>query len=154
MNSTEPPKPVAEPERHLMRTRTLTLLAASVVVLGVVAGVTSAVAAGQDVDSSIPDSVLVGMPAPLIVSPSDLAMGHVSLAPGQVLIISTDDEGTGWSGKGGSADAAIAHFEDATRSDDVSFDAGFVAGEAGTTTAYIVDAEGHITTFDITVDAS
>ncbi|MDF2991164.1 MAG: hypothetical protein K0S37_1678 [Microbacterium sp.] len=143
-----------------MRTRTIALLAASVIVLGVAAGATSAIAVGNAAATSDGISVsdttgpLIGLPAPLIVSPADLAAGHISLSSGQVLIVAGDDDTAVWPGTGGSADENIARFEASSSTHEAASNAGFAAGEAGTTTAWITDAAGHTTTFDITVAAS
>ncbi|MDF2918420.1 MULTISPECIES: hypothetical protein [Microbacterium] len=149
-----------------MRTRTLTLLAASVVVLGIATGTATAFAAASDdaisdntsVDVIAPDTdgadTEIGMPAPLIMTPAELAGAKISLAAGEVLIISTDDDTAGWPGTGGTDNDAVAHFDAAsTDADEVSFNAGFTAGETGTTSAWIQDAAGVKTTFEITVEA-
>jgi len=163
-----------------MRIRTLTAVTASILALGLMTTGAAAYAAAQetpqpdqstfidgvpspsDDEDITPDNeeglFIDGEPAPLIVTPADLAQGPVTLAPGQLLIVVLDAENGGiFSGTGGSDDNAVVAFEAATTGatdDDASFNASFSAEKPGTTSAWIVGADGQRTTFDITVAAS
>ncbi|MDQ1206288.1 hypothetical protein [Microbacterium sp. SORGH_AS_0862] len=102
--------------------------------------------------------VLGGMPAPLMLTPADLAKGPVTLQVGQTLVIVLDaDNGGAFTGTGGADDDTVAHFDAAVLSpdeDEVSLNAAFSAEKAGTTKGWIAGADGQRTTFDITVTAS
>ncbi|WP_307219892.1 hypothetical protein [Microbacterium sp. SORGH_AS_0888] len=103
-------------------------------------------------------SFINGQPAPLFITPANLAKGPVTLAPGQSLIIVTDTETGGtFTGTGGTDDNTIVTFEAATTGatdDDASFNAAFSAEKAGTTKGWIAGRDGHRTSFDITVATS
>jgi len=168
-----------------MRIRTLSAVTASILAVGLMTGGAAAFAAPQsdtfvdgvpapqsdtfvdgvpapagDADEA-PDAdgvVLGGMPAPLMLTPADLAKGPVTLQVGQTLVIVLDaDNGGAFTGTGGSDDDSVAHFDAAVLSpddDEVSLNAAFSAGKAGTTKGWIAGADGQRTTFDITVAAA
>ncbi len=102
--------------------------------------------------------VLDGQPAPLFLTPADLAKGPVTLAPGQSLIVVLDTENGGrFTGTGGTEDNTVATFDAATTGatdDDASFNAAFSGEKVGTTKGWIAGADGQRTTFDIIVAAS
>jgi len=118
-------------------------------------------APSQDEDVT-PDNeqgiVLDGQPAPLFLTPADLARGPVTLAPGQLLVVVLDAENGGiFTGTGGTEDNAVVVFDAATAGatdDNASFNAAFSAGKVGATKAWIVSPDGQRTAFDITVAAS
>ncbi len=101
---------------------------------------------------------LKGVPAPLIVTPAELAKGPVSLELGQTLIVVPDADQDGvWTGTGGSDDDTLLHFESAVTGatdDDPSFNAGFSAEKVGTTKGWVAGPDGKRTTFDVTITAS
>ncbi|MDQ1111608.1 hypothetical protein QE418_001056 [Microbacterium testaceum] len=156
-----------------MRIRTLSAVTASILAVGLMTGGAAAFAAPQsdtfvdgvpapagDADET-PDAdgvVLGGMPAPLMLTPADLAKGPVTLQVGQTLVVVLDaDNGGAFTGTGGSDDDTVAHFDAAVLSpddDEVSLNAAFSAGKAGTTKGWIAGADGQRTTFDITVAAA
>jgi len=148
-----------------MNIKTLTALTAATAVilvggLGFIGG--TAVAAIQDAvaphDSAYidtfpaPDDDAIDAPsAPLIVTPSQLAAGAVTLQPGQTLLIVSDaPHGRTFTGTGGSGDDGIVQFEAANGTDDASF----FAQKPGTTTAWVAAADGQRVTFDVTVATS
>ena len=166
-----------------MRIRTLSAVTASILAAGLMTGGAAAFAAPQS-DTFIdgvptpqsdtyidgvpapstdetPDAdgvVLGGIPAPLVLTPADLANGPVTLQVGQTLVVVLDaDNGGAFTGTGGSDDDTVAHFDAAVLSpddDEVSLNAAFSAEKAGITKGWIAGADGQRTTFDITVTAS
>jgi len=161
-----------------MRKRIFTAVTASILTAGLLSGGAAAFAAAQD-DAGTPDEApfihgvatpdeyldtvadadafIKGMPAPLIVTPAELAKGPVSLELGQSLIIVPDADQNGvWTGTGGSDDDTLLAFEPGVvgaTDDDASFNAGFSAEKLGTTTGWIAGPDGQRTTFDVTVVA-
>lgn len=163
-----------------MRKRVFTAVTASILTVGLMSGGAAAFAAAQD-DTNGGDKVpfihgvptpdeylndatnadagtfIKGVPAPLIVTPAELAKGPISLEVGQALIIVQDGDQNGvWTGTGGSDDDALLHFESAVvgaSDDDASFNAGFTAEKAGTTKGWITGPDGQPTTFDVTIAA-
>lgn len=140
-----------------MRTRTLTLVSAAALALGLTVAAGTAAFAKDD---TTPDAAEVtlepmvgGVPTPLFVTPEELAAGHIDLLPGQALIVSNTD-GSTYTGAGGSDNDAAAHFETGTTSDDEDeavFNAGFVGGETGSTTAWITAPDGSRISFEINI---
>lgn len=163
-----------------MRIRTLTVVTASILAVGLMTTGAAAYASVQETHDSNQSTFIDGVPspdqdedatldneeglfidaqpAPLFVTPADLAKGPVTLAPGQSLVVVTDAENGGtFTGTGGTDDDSIVTFEAAATGatdDDASFNAAFSAQKAGTTTGWIAGPDGHRTTFDITVVAS
>ncbi|KSU56228.1 hypothetical protein M3672_12925 [Microbacterium enclense] len=164
-----------------MRKRILTAVTASILTAGLLTSGAAAFAAAQDDTGGgdeipfihgvpTPDEYLdadtdadagtfiEGVPAPLIVTPAELAKGPITLELGQALIVVPDADQDGvWSGTGGSDDDTVLHFEAAVigaTDDDASFNAGFSAEKAGTTKGWIAGPDGQRTTFDVTIAAS
>jgi len=169
-----------------MRTRTLTALTVSILSVGLIAGGATAYAAsGDDNGLFIPgvpapdsDTFIDGVPAPspddasasengtfirsepapLILTPGQLASKSIALVPGQALLIVRDvDNGGAWTGAGGTGDDAVVRFEAATTAagdDEAEFTAAFFAEKTGATTAWVAGPDGQRTTFDLTVAAS
>ena len=140
-----------------MRTRTLTLVSAAALALGlaVTAG-TAAFATDDDAPGAAEVTLkpmVGGVPTPLFLTPDELAAGHIDLLPGQALILSNAD-GSTYTGAGGSDNDATAHFETGTTSDsedEAVFNAGFVGGHAGSTDAWITAPDGSRISFEINI---
>ena len=142
-----------------MRKRIFTAVTASILTVGLLTGGAAAFAATQDDTSGSDETPFIhGVPAPLLVTPAELAKGPVSLEPGQALIIVPDADQEGvWTGTGGSDDDTLLHFVAAVTGatdDDVSLNAGFSAEKAGTTNGWIAGTYGQRITFDVTIAAS
>jgi len=156
-----------------MRTRTtITLIAAAVAAGLTVSGASAADAsprhrfdrvmnAHTSHDAASPDdqdaptdegisTYISGAPAPIFRTPNELASGAVTVATGDVLII-TNNDGALWTGTGGATDAALATFTGSSHDDEASFNAAFTITGTGTTTAWVTDKQGHRTDFTITV---
>jgi hypothetical protein len=142
-----------------MRKRIFTAVAASILAVGLLSGGAVAFGASQDDAGNSDEAPFIkGVPAPLIVTPAELAKGPVSLELGQALVIVPDADQNGvWNGAGGSDDDTLLHFESAAvgaTDDDASFNAGFSAEKLGTTKGWIAGPDGQRTTFDVTIVAS
>jgi len=164
-----------------MRKRIFTVVTASILTVGLLTGGAAAFAATQGGSSGSDEAPFIhgvptpdefvdangdanggafikGVPAPLIVTPAELANGPVRLDLGQSLIIVPDGDQNGvWTGTGGADDSTLLHFESAVigaNNDDASFNAGFTAEKAGTTKGWIASPDGHRTTFDVTITAT
>lgn len=147
-----------------MNTKNLTALTVAVAVIlvggaGFIGG--TAVAAIQNAvaphDSTsidgvpAPDDIIDAPAAPMIVTPSQLAAGAVTLEPGQVLLVVSDaPHGGTFTGTGGSGDDGIVQFDAADGNDN----AAFFAQKPGTTTAWVSGADGQRVSFDVTVEIS
>lgn len=144
-----------------MRKRIITAVTASVLTVGLLTAGAAAFAATQDDTSSGGEAdagtFIKGVPAPLIVTPAELAKGPVNLELGQALIVVPDaNQDEVWTGTGGSDDDTLLHFESAATGatdDDASFNAGFSAEKAGTTKGWIAGPDGQRTTFNATITA-
>lgn len=148
-----------------MNIKTLTALTPATAVifiggLGLIGG--TAVAALQDAIAPHDNTYIDAVPAPaydaidapsapLILTPSQLAAGPVTLQPGQTLLVVSDvPRGGTFTGTGGSSDDGIVQFEAADDTDDASF----FAHKPGTTTAWVSGPDGQRVSFDITVATS